>query len=171
MNKKDLFILLFVFNVCFVNAQDVIKKYDKYQNKFYVTLEDGIQVKNEIDDPYTNYFDVNLLKVYNSADTSYYLRINILHFYNVTCSKIDTRCLLFFNNDSYVVLTPEDTQYRYTKVRGDEYFFDFSIGRNELVTMAKAKSIDLNVFCGETEMKGKFDEEDFEELVEWMKIL
>ena len=143
-------------------SQDVIKKYDKYENKFYLSLENELSLFiSDINETLT--FDLNIIKIYNSQDTSYYLRIEAKYKYKLLCSTVETKCIINYAKDKSIILKPSNSEYDRNKFGTDIYNFDFPIQKNELLDLLIQKKIKILINCSDGELQGDFSEDNFED--------
>jgi len=161
-NKIKMFvIILIIFATSNLYSQDVVKKYDKYENKFYLSLEDElvlyINAQNE-----TQYFNLNILKIYNSEDTTFYLRILAKKKNKYLCSEVDTRCIISYSKDKFILTKPLFIDYE-SKVNTDIYYFDFPIQKTDLLNLLFSNEITIYINCSNGELEGEFSEDNIED--------
>ena len=159
---------LLISLITFVNSysQEVKKKYDEYENKFYLSLQDEIYLAIN-DENRTSSFTINILKIYNSKDTTYYLIITAKHKYKFFCSSIESRYVILYDTDKSIVLKPSHYECDEDNVR-KKYIFDFQIHKNDLLNLLNAKKIKIEIYCTDGELQGYFSDDNF---IEFRKFI
>ncbi len=165
MFKIYLLLLILTFTNLF--SQDIIKKYDKFENKFHLSLEDYIDLYVE-DPSETLDFDINILKIYNSQDTSYYLKISAECRSKMMCSTLESKCVIVYDNNS-IVLKHSNLDFEKKMFNLFNYHFDIRIQKQDLINLFSTKIIEIAIYCEDVELKGKFTEEDFEDFRKFIK--
>ncbi len=163
--KKIIFLILFIQSNLY--SQDVIKKYDKYENKFYLSLRDNILLyQADTNETYT--FELNILKIYNSQDTSYYLVTSAIRRNKLKCNSVESRCLISYDKNQAIILKPLHIEYDKT-LGSVSYNFDFLIPKSDLLNLLTAKTIEIIIFCSDGELQGDFSEDNFEDFRKFIK--
>jgi len=161
------FVIIFILNFSNLLSQEVKKIYDKYENKFYLSLEDDFDLTVE-NNTETLDFDMNILKVYNSNDTSYFIKLTIESISNWICSSIESKCIIKLDKE---IINLRPTNYDKNKefMKVNNYNFDLSITKSDLLKLNNAKNITVKYVCIDGEMKGIFNEDEIKELKEFIK--
>ena len=165
---KTILFLLLIFHTINTNAQDIIKKFDKIENKFYLSLEDyfDLTIDNNSE---TLDFDMNILKVFDSSDTAYYIKLQIKTLNdNWICSSIESKCIIKFDNKT-IYLKPINSDWYTGYLEGKNYNIEFPITKSELLNLVNSKKIVVKYHCNGGEMKGVFNEDEIIELSEFIR--
>ncbi len=142
-------------------SQDIIKKYDEFENKFYLSLKDDFDLTIE-DKTETLDFDMNILKVYDNKDTSYFIKLSIENIQKWSCSGIESKCRIKYNDKT---ITLRISNYNMGKSwHIDVYRFEIPITKNELLKLFDATKIEIDYLCEEGSMKGTFNKDEISEL-------
>lgn len=165
---KTLYLITFIFlNAINIYSQDVIKRYDKYENKFYILLEDEL-VLTTLDENKDSGFNLNILKSFNSNDTVYYLIVTAKYKFKYFCSSILSNYFILYDNSKSILLNPLHYECDEDKFR-KKYIFDFQISKNDLINLGNARDIKIMINCTDGEMQGDFSEDNIKEFRKFIK--
>jgi hypothetical protein len=165
MTKLILFLLILIAKN--INAQDIVKKYDKVENKNYLSFADDFDLTID-NNSETLDFDMNLLKVYDSNDTNYFVKLKIEALSNLLCSSIESKCVFKFDKET-IYLKPINYDKKKGSFKKYIYIFDLPINKIDLIKLGNSKKITIKYICIDEEMKGVFDEDEIIELYNFVK--
>ncbi len=158
------FKLLIIIFLTYSNlySQDVIKKFDKYDNKFYLSLEDDFDLTIDKNSE-TLDFDMNILKVYSSSDTAYFIKLHIKTLNdNWICSSIESKCIIKFDTET-IYMKPTNSDWYTGYLKSKNYNIEFPIEKSDLIKLVNSKKIVVKYHCSDGEMKGVFNEDEISE--------
>lgn len=165
---KSILTAILVFLIHFNSySQEVIKKYDKYENKFYLSLKKGIDLNINLENK-TEDFNINLVKIFNMQDTAYYIVVIAIHKFKLYCSSVLSKYVIIYDKDKSIVLNPLHYECDEDSFR-KKYIFDFQIAKEDLLSLENAKNIKVLITCSDGELQGDFSEDNFEDFRKFIK--